>query len=67
MQAVKDALVVGGVDASRIAATAHGESGSLAKDGDLDAYALERRVRIHLGLEALAATEATAATVVDRK
>ena len=67
MQAVRNALVVGGVDASRIVATAHGESGSLSKDGDLDAYALERRVRIRLGIEAPGTTEATAATVADRK
>jgi len=66
IQAVKNALVAGGVDASRIDATAHGESDSLAKDGDLDAYALERRVRIRLGLEA-ATQETTTATVADSK
>jgi outer membrane protein OmpA-like peptidoglycan-associated protein len=64
--AVKDALIAGGVDASRIVATAHGESDSLARDGDLDAYALERRVRIRLGLES-ATEETTTATVADSK
>jgi outer membrane protein OmpA-like peptidoglycan-associated protein len=66
VQAVKNALVAGGVDASRIDATARGESDSLAKDGDLDAYALERRVRIRLGLES-ATQETTTATVADSK
>jgi outer membrane protein OmpA-like peptidoglycan-associated protein len=66
VQAVKSALVAGGVDASRIDSTAHGESDSLARDGDLDAYALERRVRIRLGLES-ASEETTTATVADSK
>jgi len=66
IQAVENVLVAGGVDASRIAATAHGESDSLAKDGDLDAYALDRRVRIRLGLES-ATEETTTATVADSK
>jgi len=66
MQAVKDTLVAGGVDVSRIDATAHGESASLAKEGDLDAYALERRVRVRLGLDAQA-PEGTTATVADSK
>jgi sortase system peptidoglycan-associated protein len=64
VQAVQDLLVAGGVDASRIEAQAHGESGSLASQGDLDAYALERLVRIRLGSEA-PPTETTTATVAD--
>jgi outer membrane protein OmpA-like peptidoglycan-associated protein len=67
MQAVRNALVAGGVDASRIEATAHGESASLAKDGDLDAYALERRVRIRLGLDAAPPEGTTATAVADSK
>jgi outer membrane protein OmpA-like peptidoglycan-associated protein len=51
VQAVRDTLVAHGVDASRIEWSAHGERDSLAGEGDLDAYALERRVRIRLGLE----------------
>jgi outer membrane protein OmpA-like peptidoglycan-associated protein len=50
VQAVRAALVASGVEASHIDSAAHGESDSLAKDGDLDAYALERRVRIRLGI-----------------
>jgi outer membrane protein OmpA-like peptidoglycan-associated protein len=50
VQAVRDTLVAHGVDASRIEWSAHGERDSRAPEGDLDAYALERRVRIRLGL-----------------
>jgi outer membrane protein OmpA-like peptidoglycan-associated protein len=62
VQAVRRILVAGGVDASRIEALAHGESDSHARDGDLDAYALERLVRISVGVAPV--TEDTQATTV---
>ena len=43
---IRDQLVAAGVDASRIAATAHGESP--AQDTSADSYALERRVSLKL-------------------
>lgn len=45
-EAVRDALVAAGIDAARISLHAHGEATD--ESGDLDAYALERRVRIRL-------------------
>ena len=43
---IRDQLVTAGVDASRISATAHGESP--AQDTSVDSYALERRVSLKL-------------------
>lgn len=43
---IRDQLVAAGVDASRITATAHGESP--AQDESADSYALERRVSLKL-------------------
>lgn len=45
-EAVRDELVAAGTDAQRISIHAHGEASP--ETGDLDAYALERRVRIRL-------------------
>ncbi len=46
--AVRDALILGGVASNRIATSAFGEAESAATQGDLDGYALERRVDIRL-------------------
>ncbi len=43
---VAEQLVASGVSAGRLTVVAHGESQSLADNGDTDAYALERRVHI---------------------
>ena len=48
--AVRDALIRAGVDSDRITTTALGEVQSTATEGDLDGYALERRVDIRLFL-----------------
>lgn len=45
-EAVRDALVAAGTEPTRISIHAHGEA--IGEDGNLDAYALERRVRIRL-------------------
>jgi len=45
---VRDALIKGGVPAERITANAVGESQSTAAEQDLDALALERRVRLSI-------------------
>ena len=50
-----------GVDTGRITLVAHGESYSSSKDGDLDAYAMERRVSISLS----AGNESTTVAHVD--
>ena len=44
--AVRDALVDGGISPEKIVILGHGSRESLASDGDLDAYALERRVTV---------------------
>ena len=44
--AVRDALVDGGLSPEKIVILGHGSRESLANDGDLDAYALERRVTV---------------------
>jgi outer membrane protein OmpA-like peptidoglycan-associated protein len=44
--AVRDALVHGGLSPEKIVILGHGSRESLASDGDLDAYALERRVTV---------------------
>ncbi len=43
---IRDQLIAAGVDATRISATAHGESP--AQDTSIDSYALERRVSLKL-------------------
>ena len=47
-EAVRDTLIAAGVDGNRIAVHAHGESGSVSSATDLDAYALDRKVRLRL-------------------
>jgi outer membrane protein OmpA-like peptidoglycan-associated protein len=49
--AVRDALTERGIAPARVRTQAHGMSFSSAPEGDLDAYALERRVNISLNLE----------------
>ena len=44
--AVRDALADGGFSPEKIVILGHGSRESLASDGDLDAYALERRVTV---------------------
>jgi len=46
--AVRDALVARGVPPERIDTHAHGDREASSADGDLDSYALERRVRARL-------------------
>lgn len=46
--AVRDALVARGVPKERIDTHAHGDQEAGSANGDLDAYALERRVRVRL-------------------
>lgn len=46
---VREALLGRGIAAGRIHVQAHGRSLSVAPEGDVDAYALERRVSISLG------------------
>lgn len=46
--AVRDALVARGVPQERIETHAHGDQEAGSADGDLDAYALDRRVRARL-------------------
>ena len=45
---VAQQLLDSGVAANRMTVSAHGESQALAGDGDIDAYALDRRVHIAL-------------------
>ncbi len=47
-ESVRDALIAAGVSAERITLQAHGEAGSVSTEGDLDAYAFERKVRVRL-------------------
>lgn len=47
-EAVRQILIDHGFPAQRIASQGHGDAMSSASDGDLDAYALERNVRIRL-------------------
>ncbi len=46
--AVAEALALAGIPPSRMTLIAHGDSQSRAQPGDIDGYALERRVRIEL-------------------
>ncbi|HXZ60009.1 MAG TPA: OmpA family protein [Steroidobacteraceae bacterium] len=59
-EAVAAALVCGGIARERLIIEAHGARESLSADGDLDAYALDRRVIVRLERVA-AATPASAA------
>ncbi|GAC1453196.1 MAG: hypothetical protein PVS2B3_15680 [Steroidobacteraceae bacterium] len=49
---VAEVLTAAGVPADRILIEAHGKAHSTAEDGDLDAYALERRVTVRVELPA---------------
>lgn len=46
---VREALLAGGIAEDRIMVVAHGEGGSGSTDGDVDGYALDRRVVITIG------------------
>jgi outer membrane protein OmpA-like peptidoglycan-associated protein len=46
---VRKALLDGGIAEDRIMVVAHGEDGSTSTDGDVDGYALDRRVVITIG------------------
>lgn len=45
---VAEQLVSAGVDPTRLVVNAHGEAGSTAAQGDIDAYAFERKVQIEV-------------------
>ena len=47
-EAVRAALMAGGIADSRIVVVAHGEDGATTPEGDIDGYALNRRVVITL-------------------
>ena len=47
-EAVRAALMAGGIADSRIVVSAHGEDGVTTPEGDVDGYALNRRVVITL-------------------
>jgi outer membrane protein OmpA-like peptidoglycan-associated protein len=51
-EAVRQTLIEHGFPAQRIASQGHGDAMSTAGEGDLDAYALERNVRIRLDMSA---------------
>jgi len=53
-ECVAAVLAAAGVARERIVIEAHGKSDSAAEDGDLDAYALERRVTVRLQLPSTA-------------
>ena len=48
VESIAATLTANGVDPARISSTAYGDRLSLATEGDLDAYALERRVSIEV-------------------
>ena len=60
-QAVAAALICGGITRERLIIEAHGASESTSATGDLDAYALDRRVTVRLERGGTAAPAATAA------
>ena len=60
-EAVAAALVCGGMTRERLIVEAHGASESTSAAGDLDAYALDRRVTVRLERRATAAAAVTAA------
>jgi outer membrane protein OmpA-like peptidoglycan-associated protein len=47
-EAVRAALIEGGADPAQIAVTAHGEDLATAQEGDVEAYAWERRVSLSI-------------------
>lgn len=47
-ESVRDALVAAGINMERIAIHAHGEAAAIPGNDNLDAYALERKVRVRL-------------------
>ena len=51
-QAVTSELLRAGIEEERIHSHAYGETRAVAESGDLDGYALDRRVTIHLTLDA---------------
>lgn len=61
VRAVAGTLEANGVNTDRITVTAFGDQHSAASDGDLDAYALERRVTIELSVPEFAAEVAATA------
>jgi outer membrane protein OmpA-like peptidoglycan-associated protein len=60
-EAVAAALVCGGITRERLIVEAHGASESTSAAGDLDAYALDRRVTVRLERGATASPAVTAA------
>jgi outer membrane protein OmpA-like peptidoglycan-associated protein len=60
-EAVAAALVCGGMSRERLIVEAHGASESVSAAGDLDAYALDRRVTVRLERGTTAAPAVTAA------
>lgn len=48
-EAVREALIAGGLAPERIRVASHGEHEAMSANGDLDGYALERRVVITIG------------------
>ena len=48
-QSVREALLAGGIPDDRIMVVAHGELGANSPQGDIDGYALDRRVVITIG------------------
>ena len=61
-EAVAAALVCGGMDRDRLILEAHGASESTSTAGDLDAYALDRRVTVRLERGGTAPASATVAS-----
>jgi outer membrane protein OmpA-like peptidoglycan-associated protein len=57
-EAVRDALVAGGLAPERISINSHGEEGASSTEGDLDGYALDRRVVITIGSADVAVAQA---------
>lgn len=48
-QSVREALLAGGIAEERIIVVSHGEQGAASPEGDVDGYALDRRVVITIG------------------
>lgn len=58
-EAVRAALIAGGLEADRILVRPHGEHATVSARGDVDGYALERRVVITIGAKQPAVAEVT--------
>ncbi len=58
-EAVRAALIAGGLEADRILVRPHGEHETVSTTGDADGYALERRVVITIGAKQPAVAEVT--------